>query len=194
MKSPGSDSLPQQKQAAEKTQPLLDPVDGATVAVHASSSTSGEVAQFKGSCVRWWILFLYCLLAICQAGTWNVFSPIYPAVDLAFPSWSSSYLNWLINSANFSFGIMLFPTPILISKLGPRVVTIGSACAVLLGAALRVLPLEDGTPLQVVMVISMVLNGVGGQYLCHVSDSAVVGDSAFFDAQHLFPSPKFNSK
>ena len=34
---------------------------------------------------------VFCLLAACQACTWNVFGPIYPAVYLAYPSWTPHY-------------------------------------------------------------------------------------------------------
>jgi hypothetical protein len=48
----------------------------------------------KTTRARWWILFVFCLLAMCQSCTWNIYSPIYPAVYKAFPSWTPSYMNW----------------------------------------------------------------------------------------------------
>jgi MFS family permease len=117
----------------------------------------------QASCTRWWCLFLFCCLAICQGCTWNIFSPIAPALALAFPTWSSAYVNWVINTANIAFVICLFVTPVLVNKLGPRAVMIMSFTSVLVGAALRTLPLPDAVPMQVVVVMSMVFNGCGGE-------------------------------
>ena len=126
----------------------------------AAAGTTTTKHDLRVTCVRGWVLFLYCVLAICQAGTWNAFSPIYPAVYLAFPSWTPSYLFWVINTANISFTALLFPTPYFISKFGPRVVTIASAVFVFVAAGIRALPLEDGVPMQVIMIVSMTLNGL----------------------------------
>jgi len=139
-----------------RSQPLLrdDPSSG--------NGDNTEDEKPKLTCVRWWILFVYCCIALCQSATWNILSPINPSVILAYPTWSQAYINWVINAANFSFGIMLWPTPALIKKLGPRWVTILSAICVLLGAGLRVIPV-DGEAFQVVMIISMLFNGLGGE-------------------------------
>ena len=73
---------------------------------------------------RWWVLLVYCLLAVCQAITWNVFSPIFPATFLAMPSWSSSFLSWVINTANISFGLTLVPVSLAVKRFGPRRITL----------------------------------------------------------------------
>jgi len=57
---------------------------------------------------------------------------------------------------------MLWPAAHLAQKLGPRCMTITSAVIIFTCAALRCLPLEDGIPMQVVMMISMLCNGAGG--------------------------------
>ncbi len=139
----------------DKSHPLLNPVDYGGVPRPA--------VIIQASCTRWWCLFLFCCLAIAQGVTWNIFSPIAPAIALAFPSWSSAYVNWVINTANIAFGICLFVTPVLINKLGARIVMIMSLTSVLVGAALRTLPLPDTVPMQVLVVLSMVFNGCGGE-------------------------------
>ena len=96
---------------------------------------------------RFWVLLVYCLLSACQSCTWNVFSPINPAVNLAFPSWfpsvagskhpSQAQLNWLINSANISFLLALHPVSLAKTSQGPRRVTLFCAIMIFSGAAIR---------------------------------------------------------
>jgi hypothetical protein len=167
-----------------KSRALLSPVEGSPPTTTDGGGGGGPVAEVWGggevavvirtSCTRWWVLFLYCFVAICQSATWNIFSPISPALALAFPTWGAAYINWLVNTANIAFGIFLFVTPVLINKLGVRVVTIGSIASVLVGAAVRTLPLPDGVPMQAVVVLSMVFNGIGGAYMAVTEGSVCV--------------------
>ena len=124
-----------------------------------------DAPPIKATNARWWILLVYCLLAVCQACSWNIYSPIYPAVYMAFPSWTPTYMNWLINSANISFGLSLYPISRAISWFGPRKVTLFAAVMVLIGAMLRCLPIPDGQTQQIVQVVAMLCNGAGGTWL-----------------------------
>ena len=74
-------------------------------------------------------------------------------------------MSWLINSANISFGLSLYPVSIAINKLGPRKVTLFSSLMILLGASLRCIPMDDGTNHKIVQVCAMLANGLGGAYL-----------------------------
>ena len=114
---------------------------------------------------RWWILFIYALISMCQSCTWNIFGPIYPATYRAFPSWSGSYLSWVINSANIAFAVMLYPFSVGVKRWGPRRVTLFSASMVFLCTALRCIPLSDGPLQRAVVVVSMLCNGCGGPWL-----------------------------
>ena len=153
---------------ADKSRRYTSP-DSAThllegVAEYSSTETnaSGNRGKCRVVCARWWVLLMYCLLAATQAATWNTFSPIYPAVYAAFPSWDSTYINWLINATNVSFLIMLWPAAHLAQKIGVRAVTIGSSIIVVLCAGFRCLPLEDNLSMRVIMMLSMLCNGAGG--------------------------------
>ena len=136
-------------------------MEGSTVEYIANAPCDRRVASWT----RWWVLFVFCLVSACQAGTWNCFGPIFPAVYLAFPSWSSAYLAWVINSANVTFALMLYPVSSAVQRCGPRRITLFSAAAVFFGSAVRCLPLADGTPQRVVMLLSMLCNGAGGPWL-----------------------------
>ena len=114
---------------------------------------------------RFWVLFVYCLLAICQACSWNVFGPIYPATYKAFPSWTPGYLNWVINSANIMFGISLYPISVGVRRWGARRTTLFCALMVSVSALVRCIPLADGPAHQTMMVLSMLCNGAGGAWL-----------------------------
>ena len=127
------------------------------------SSSFSSSSSCRVGCERWWILLVYCLLAAVQAATWNTFSPIYPAVYLAFPSWDSAFVNWLINATNISFVLLLWPAAIAAQKRGTRVVTLVSAISVFMCCGLRCLPLGDTVGQRVAMVFSMLFNGAGGE-------------------------------
>lgn len=137
-----------------------------TTTMFYTGGNRGSSSRCRVTCARWWVLLMYCLLAASQAATWNTFSPIYPAVYAAFPSWDSTYINWLINATNISFLIMLWPAAHLAQKVGVRAVTIGSSIIVFLCAGFRCLPLEDNLSMRVVMMLSMLCNGAGGVCVC----------------------------
>lgn len=153
------------------SRPLLDTVEASAAAkdgvVPLSSPREGrgETRLRPVACARWWVLLVYCCIAMAQSCTWNVFSPIYPAVYKAFPSWTSFYLSWVINSANISFGLSLIPVAHAVKRFGVRNITIYCSVMVFLGAGLRCIPISDGTPQRTLMVVSMLCNGAGGAWL-----------------------------
>jgi FLVCR family MFS transporter len=140
------------------SKPLLDTID-------ASGNVPPIIPPVKTTKARFWVLFVFCTLAICQSCTWNIYSPIFPAVFLAYPTWNSNYMNWLINSANISFGLSLYPVSVAIQKVGARKVTIFSSIMILSGAGLRCITFEDDNTQKIVQVIAMLCNGLGGAYL-----------------------------
>ena len=143
-----------------KPRPLLDTVDASE-----NNHLPSALPTVQTTRTRFWVLFVFCLLAICQSCTWNIYSPIYKFVLLANPSWTSSYVNWLINAANISFGLSLYPISIAIHKFGARQVTIFSSVMIFLGTSLRCIPIEDDKTQQIIQVVAMLCNGVGGAYL-----------------------------
>ena len=90
-----------------------------------------SAGEHRTTRARWWILGVYCLLAICQSCTWNVFGPIFPATYLAFPTWTPTFLNWVINTANIAFGLMLYPQAEGVKRYGARRPTIFCAVQIL---------------------------------------------------------------
>lgn len=102
-------------------------------AVADDTEANHATGHHQPTAARWWVLLVFCLLGACQACTWNIFSPIFPATYKAFPSWSSSYLYWLINSANIAFLFTLVPVSHAIHSCGMR--RSGAAAAVLVVSA-----------------------------------------------------------
>jgi len=141
------------------SKPLLDTV------LASGNAPNNSTLAVKTTKARFWVLLVFCLLAICQSCTWNIYSPIYKSCLLAFPEWNSSYLNWLINSANMSFGLSLYPISIAIKKYGPRKVTLFSAFMILSGASLRCIPIADPQTQKIVQIVAMLCNGFGGAFL-----------------------------
>ena len=141
---------------------LLDTID----ASHNQPDYNADDNTVQITRARYWVLFIFCFIAICQSCTWNIFAPIYPVAFQAYPTWDSTYLYWLINTANFSFALSLYPVSLAIKKFGSRKVTIISAFFVLLGASLRCLPIGTSTPntYKIIQLAAMLCNGLGGAY------------------------------
>eukprot|EP00567_Pseudictyota_dubia_P002113 CAMPEP_0197466722 /NCGR_PEP_ID=MMETSP1175-20131217/65190_1 /TAXON_ID=1003142 /ORGANISM="Triceratium dubium, Strain CCMP147" /LENGTH=599 /DNA_ID=CAMNT_0043002771 /DNA_START=798 /DNA_END=2596 /DNA_ORIENTATION=- len=114
---------------------------------------------------RWFILLSYFLLAMFQNMTFNTYSPIYPAVSKAFPSWTPSFLDWSVNTSNIAYLLFIYPASLMYERWDVRQITLFAATMVFIGAAARCVPVSDG-PLQLgITIASMVLNGIGATWM-----------------------------
>lgn len=111
------------------------------------------------------MLYVFCLISMCQSCTWNIFGPIYPAAFRAFPSWTDSFLSWVINSANLALALALYPVSVCVKRMGPRRVTQLSATMIFMCTAVRCLPVGDGQLQRSLVVLSMLCNGCAGPWL-----------------------------
>ena len=122
-------------------------------------------AEGKAERSRWWVLFLYMLLAITQGATWNVFAPISDALETAYGStWNGSFIALLLNVSSGTFFIWLQPTSVAIDRYGVRAVTIFSSTVLAASCLMRCAPLE-GAGLRNAMMLSFILNGFSGCWL-----------------------------
>ena len=126
-------------------QAMLDDAVGEQLLRSTSRRNGSSLAQFLSAKTKWWVILVYLLLGICQACTWNIFGPIYPATFVAFPSWTSGYLTWMINSANLALCVFLYPVARGVRAFGVRRTMLFSAGMVLASVSLRCVPLADGT-------------------------------------------------
>ena len=104
----------------------------------ASDCEEGDdvAAGVAPSPVRFWILFVFAVIAVLQSAAWNIYAPIQKEVKIAF-GWDDEFIKWAVNSANIAFVVVLFPTSIAISKFGFRFVVIGSGIVLLISSSLR---------------------------------------------------------
>lgn len=133
-------------------------MDGGLLGAHQ------EQRQYASSPGRWWVLLCYCLMGILQACQWNVYGPIFPLVLRAFPSWTTTFLNWVINSANITFVLAIGIVAHAAACFGHRKPTLVSAFCLLVSAGLRCLPVPDSQLQKWLTVSSMLLNGIGGAW------------------------------
>lgn len=117
---------------------------------------------YRASRGRWWVLLCFVLMGILQAASWNIYGPVYQVALTAFPSWTPAFLDWVINSANISFLLVLYPVALFAARQGHRRVTLVSALCIVICTGLRCLPVADGQLQQVLTVVSMLFNGFGG--------------------------------
>uniref|UniRef100_A0A7S4JBU7 Major facilitator superfamily (MFS) profile domain-containing protein n=1 Tax=Odontella aurita TaxID=265563 RepID=A0A7S4JBU7_9STRA len=137
----------------------------------AASSDEGEGDRDRGpprhhsTPARWYVLLSYCLLASFQNLTFNAYSPIYPVVSRAFPSWTPSFLESSLNAANVAYVLCMYPASLAYTSWDVRRITLVSGMTVLAGAVLRCFPVGDGPAQQGLTVASMILNGVGACWM-----------------------------
>ena len=124
---------------------MLDDGSGQELLCSAPRRNGNPRAAFASTKEKWWVIIVYLMLSVCQSCTWNIFGPIYPATFVAFPSWTSGYLTWMINSANLALCVFLYPVARGVRAFGVRRTMLFSAGMVLASVSLRCVPLADGT-------------------------------------------------
>jgi nitrate/nitrite transporter NarK len=150
---------------------------------------SGRNREIGPTAWRWYIIFVFALLATLQARfplllalsalpllqtfghlrvqsmSWNIYAPVSQHLRMAYGSdlWSDLFITWAENTSNVTFVLALPLACYGFDRVGARTLTIVSAALLVASTVLRVLPLE-GTPLEVTVIVSMSLNGVSGPF------------------------------
>jgi len=69
--------------------------------------------------LRWYICIIFCLFCIMQASTFNMYGQISTPVKLVY-RWSDFFIEWLLNSNNFSFALFTIPVALVVERFGVR--------------------------------------------------------------------------
>ena len=88
--------------------------DGSIQAVDEASEQPQEFTAYKR---RWYILFIYSMLAFTQSLSWNTWGPIASSAKFAF-GWSNSFISLLISWGPIMFMATVFPFSWLIETKG----------------------------------------------------------------------------
>ena len=107
---------------------------------HLSEITSPQnVAEFKPSKVRWYILGLFALMGVFNAAIWNTWGPIAESAKAVFPTWSDGTLAMFTNWGSITCILGIWPAmKILQYNLRLGVLLSGGLAAI--GASLRCFP------------------------------------------------------
>ena len=120
----------------------------------------------KKSCGRWFVLFVFSMVAICQAMTWMILGPNSREFTRAYGDtvMNSSFISWATNAANISFLLFTWPNAALVKKYGPAFATRFSIVLTFVGCILRCIPWPTDQLFQFFMILSMILIGIAGPW------------------------------
>jgi FLVCR family MFS transporter len=129
-------------------------------------SSSTHIAQSANSAVyltRFWILGLFVIFCVMQNAMWNFYSPITTSLQSVY-SWSDNFIEWLGNTANITFCVLVVPVAACVDLFGMRLSILVTIAALNVNAGLRLLPLSlvHASGYEAASMLSMVANGVAG--------------------------------
>ncbi|XP_069953629.1 solute carrier family 49 member 4 homolog isoform X1 [Cherax quadricarinatus] len=89
---------------------------------------------------RFWILFVFSILAWFQCVQWNTWGPLSESVNAAFPGWGSETVAMMANWGTITFVAFVTPMCWLMNKKGLRVGVLCCAFLVACGTVVRIIP------------------------------------------------------
>eukprot|EP00494_Astrolonche_serrata_P025970 UN26231 len=112
-----------------------------TVYAVVQSAEGLEIDDQKYGTTSWRfvVLFLYCMIAIIQAASWNFYPPIADELEIIY-GWNANTITFVTNLANIMFLTSAIPWSLYADKYGMRKSVLGSAILVTLALWLRLVP------------------------------------------------------
>jgi hypothetical protein len=94
---------------------------------------------------------------------WNFYGPINGPLE-AYYGWTDNDIEWLGNTANIVFCVLVVPVAAWVDARGMRVPLLLTVLALCFNSGLRVIPVAwvGQTGFKAVSMISMVFNGIAG--------------------------------
>jgi len=112
---------------------------------------------------RWYIIIIFFLFCVLQNACWGFYSPIQQPVEQLY-GWTDSFVEWLGNTGNITFTVLVIPFGALVSGDGMRRPLLFCVFMLCLNTGLRCIPVPwvgqkvyDG-----ISMLSMVCNGFAG--------------------------------
>jgi len=120
----------------------------------------GEYRAYRS---RWYILIIFFLFCVIQNACWGFYSPIQQPLEQLY-GWSDSFVEWLGNTSNIVFVILVIPFGALVSGDGMRRPLLFCVLMLCLNTGLRCVPVSwvGQTGYDVISMLSMVCNGIAG--------------------------------
>lgn len=135
-----------------------DGIPDVTVAREADDIVkSRETKLYKR---RWYMLFVFSMIAFVQGGIWNTWGPIAAASEEAF-GWTDADIALFANWGPIAYLVATFPFAWLIDVKGLRPASVLSAFMVAAGAGIRCIT-DDQAYIKWTVNIGQLLNGLAG--------------------------------
>ncbi|XP_070536569.1 solute carrier family 49 member 4 homolog isoform X2 [Ptychodera flava] len=113
---------------------------------------------------RWYILVVFSFTAFMQSMTWNTWGPIADTVESVLPGWSNSDIGLLTNWGPIAYVISALPFSWLMDVKGMRVSVLITQSLLMVGMALRCIPVPIGY-LKWTMNLGQMFIGLAGPVL-----------------------------
>jgi MFS transporter, FLVCR family, disrupted in renal carcinoma protein 2 len=120
-------------------------------------------AVFRAYPSRWYIAAVFVVFCIMQSAMWSFYSPISGSLTQLY-GWGPYFIEWLGNTANIVFCILVVPLGVWVDGRGMRAPIILTIVALCVNSGLRCLPrasVGEGAYSSISMA-SMVFNGIAG--------------------------------
>jgi hypothetical protein len=124
---------------------------------------SSSSSVYRAYATRWYIACVFVVFCVMQSAMWSFYSPISGSLMQLY-GWGPYFIEWLGNTANIVFCVLVVPLGVWVDGRGMRLPMIVTIVALCINSGLRCLPrasVGDSTFSSVNMV-SMVFNGVAG--------------------------------
>ena len=114
---------------------------------------------------RWFILFMFCVVATLQCITWMLLSPIQHEIGVAYgDAFDDSFVAWSLNLGNITYLLFTLPASWIAEKYGRRMSTLLSISLVVIANSMRLIPADTET-FKVIILISSALGGIAGPWV-----------------------------
>lgn len=101
-----------------------------------ANSIAPNLLVIKSYKRRWYLLFVFSMIAIAQASNWNQFGPIAKSMEFAF-SWPSTTVPWMLNIGVFAYVMFMIPFAWLMDRKGLRISNLITSGLLCVGSGLR---------------------------------------------------------
>ncbi len=119
--------------------------------------------MYRAYPMRWYIAGVFVVFCVMQSAMWSFYSPISGSLMQLY-GWSPYFIEWLGNTANIVFCVLVVPLGVWVDGRGMRVPMIVTIFALCINSGLRCLPrLSLGAEMfSTVSMVAMVFNGIAG--------------------------------
>jgi hypothetical protein len=174
--SPAQPAPPPQPPAAAATQAafiVAKKILASTIklgfATMPSSSMSAPLLPSSSSSIyrtyplRWYIASVFVVFCVMQSAMWSFYSPISGSLMQLY-GWSPYFIEWLGNTANIVFCVLVVPLGMWVDGRGMRAPMIVTIFALCINSGLRCLPRTSlgNDAFSSVSMAAMVFNGIAG--------------------------------